>query len=282
MAIEPIYEDVEHVDEETGEVTVKNEITDWKGDYILFTNTKMCEFCGDMDYSTGTRKKDKRRVAVIEDIAFIINSLIDKQDNGEIPMPILFVWDSVGSIQSFKSYASKVGNNQFDANAISVAFKPIFGRISASKEVGSPYTNTLLFINKIWQDSMNSMGGAVSVENSGGKAIFFATRLGIHCGGTAKPAVKKLKATLKGQEYQYGTLSKLSVFKTQLPVPFNIVYNGTICCVHNGILSEDELDEYKKKELPRIFEKIKEMSDGKLNDASVDEIEFTEEGTMEG
>ena len=224
MAIEPVYEDVEHVDEETGEVTVKNEITDWKGDYILFTNTKMCEFCGDMDYSTGTRKKEKRRVAVIEDIAFIINTLLDKQDNGEIPMPILFVWDSVGSIQSFKSYASKVGNNQFDANAISVAFKPIFGRISASKEVGSPYTNTLLFINKIWQDNTNSMGGAVSVENSGGKAIFFATRLGIHCGGTAKPAVKKLKATLKGQEYQYGTLSKLSVFLTIILSAFGFIW----------------------------------------------------------
>ncbi len=282
MDIEPVYEDVEYVDEETGEVIKKKEITNWKGDYILFTNSKICEFCGDMDYSTGTKKAKKRKVAVIEDIAYIINTFLDKQDNGEIPMPLLFVWDSVGSIQSYKSYASKVGNNQFDANAIAVSFKPIFGRISASKEVGSPYTNTLLVVNKIWQDSMNSMGGAVSVENNGGKAIFYATRLGLHCGGTAKPATKKLKATLKGQEYQYGTLAKLSVFKTQLPVPFNIVYNGTICCVHNGIISEDELDEYKKKELPHIFEKIKQMADGKLNDVSADDIEFTEEGSMEG
>ena len=60
------------------------------------------------------------------------------------------------------------------------------------------------------------------------------------------------------------------MFKTQLPVPFNIVYNGTICCVHNGIISEDELDEYKKKELPHIFEKIKQMADGKLNDVSAE------------
>lgn len=276
MDITPIYGDVEHIDEETGEVSVKHEIVDWEGNYFLFTNTKMCEFCGDNDYSTGTKKTKKRKIAVIEDIAYIINTFLDKQDEGEIPMPILFVWDSVGSIGSYKSYMSKVGNNQFDANAIAVSFKPIFNRISASKEIGAPYTNTLLVINKIWQDNMNSMGGAVSIENSGGKAMYFASRLGIHTGGTAKSATKKLKATLKGQEYQYGTLTKISVYKNQLPVPYNIVYNGTICCVHNGIISEEDLDNYKKKEIPRIFEKIKEISNGKLNDASIEDLKFVE------
>lgn len=276
MDITPIYDDVEHVDEETGEVSVKKEIVDWEGNYFLFTSTKMCEFCGDMDYSTGTKKSKKRKVAVIEDIAYIINTFLDKQDEGEIPMPILFVWDSVGSIQSYKSYVSKTGNNQFDANAIAVSFKPIFNRISASKEIGAPYTNTLLVVNKIWQDNMNSVGGAVSIENSGGKAMYFASRLGIHCGGTAKASTKKLKATLKGHEYQYGTLAKINVYKNQLPVPYNIAYNGTICCVHNGIISEDELEEYKKKEIPRIFEKLKEMSNDNLNDTSINDIEFSE------
>ena len=64
MQIEPVYDDVEHIDEETGEVTVKREIVDWKCDYILFTNSKMCDFCGDMDYKTSTKKTKKRKVAV--------------------------------------------------------------------------------------------------------------------------------------------------------------------------------------------------------------------------
>lgn len=278
MPIEPVYENVTHVDKETGEEYTTQEIVDWEGDYILFTTNKMCDFCGDMDYSTGTKKSTKRRVAVIEDIAYIINTFLDKQDNGEIPMPIMFIWDSVGTIQSYKSYTSKSGNNQFDAGAISAAFKNIFTRISASKEVGAPYTNTLVVVNKIWQDAMNSMGGAVSVENSGGKTIFYATRLGIHCGGTAKAATKKLKATIKGQEYVYGTITKVSVFKNQLPVPYNITYTGTMCCVHNGIISEDEIDAYKKKELPNILAKIKEMAgNNSLQDARVEDIEFSEE-----
>ena len=278
MDITPVYEEIEAVDPETGEVIINKEIVDWEGNYILFTPSKMCEFCGDMDYSTSTRKSKKRSVAVIEDIAFIMNTFLDKQENGEIPMPLLFVWDSVGSIQSYRSYTSKVGNNQFDAGAISNAFKPIFSRISASKELGSPYTNTFIVVNKIWQDAQNSMGGAVSVENSGGKTIFYNARLGLHCGGTAKAATKKLKAVLKGQEYQYGTLTKLSVCKNQLPTPFNIVYAGTICCVHNGIISEDQLDEYKKKEIPRIFEKMKELLGAdKFEGVKAEDIKFVEE-----
>ena len=278
MNIEPVYEDVEYVDEETGEVTKKREIVDWKGDYILFTNSKMCDFCGDMDYSTSTRKSKKRKVAVIEDIAFIINTFLDKQDNGELPMPIFFVWDSVGSISSYASYTSKTGNNQFDAGAITRAFKPIFTRISSSKERDSEYSNGFFVCNKIWQNVQNSMGGAVAVENSGGKAFFYACRLGIHCGKVASAGTKKLKAVLKGQEYQYGTLTKVSIFKNQLPVPYNITYEGTLCCVHNGIIGEDELEEYKKKYIPIIFERMKLADEnGVLSGASLEDIQFIEE-----
>jgi hypothetical protein len=232
----------------------------------------MCEFCGDMDYSQGKKVSKKRKVAVIEDIAYIMNTFLDKQDNGELPMPLFFVWDSVGSITGWKSYMSKTGNNQFDANSIATAFKNIFTRISASKEIDAPYSNGFLVVNKIWQDNMNSMGGAVSVENSGGKSIFYATRLGIHCGGTAKASTKKLKAVYKGQEYQYGTLTKVSVFKNQLPIPYNISYNGTVCCVHNGIISESELDEYKKTYIPKIMAE-------KFAGATAEDITFVEEET---
>ena len=132
MAIEPVY----GIDEETGE----EGIVDWEGDYVLFTTTKMCEFCGDMDYSKGEKVKTKRNVAVIEDIGYIINTFLDKQNDGEIPMPLLFVWDSIGSIQSWKSYTSKSGNNMFDAGAITEAFSTIVShRIpSSSNKTAEP------------------------------------------------------------------------------------------------------------------------------------------------
>ena len=271
MDIEPVYGDV--IDEETGESHYG--ITTWEGNYILFTPTKICEFCGKMDYSTGKEGSKQRKVAVIEDLGYIINTLLDKQDDGELPMPILFIWDSVGSVQSWKSYTSKVGNNMFDAGAINTVFKPIFARIAASKEVGAPYTNTMFVVNKIWTDNQNSVGGAVAVKNSGGEAFQYGVRLQIHVGGVAKAGTKKLKATYKGEEYQYGTVTKIAVYKNQLPTPYNITYSGTMCCVHNGIISEDELNDYKKKEIPKIIEeKFQEVVDS-------NDIQFNEVGEVD-
>lgn len=266
MEIEPVYGE----DPETGE----EGIVDWEGDYVLFTTTKMCEFCGDMDYSKGEKVKTKRKVAVIEDIGYIINTFLDEQDAGNIPMPILFIWDSIGSIQSWKSYASKTGNNMWDANAINVTFKQIFSRISSSKEVGAPYTNGLIAINKIWKDTQNSMGGATAVANSGGEAFKYGARIGLHVGGVATPGTKKLKATVKGVELEYGTLTKISVYKNQLPTPFNVTYSGTMCCVHNGIISEDDIPNYKKTELPMILSKKVE------GDFDTSDISFTETGKL--
>ena len=277
MDIEPVYGEIE--DEETGEV--REGIVDWEGNYVLFTPTKMCDFCGKMDYSTGKEVSKQRRVAVIEDIGYIINTFLDKQDNGELPMPLLFIWDSVGSIQSWKSYTSKVGNNMFDAGAINTVFKPIFARISTSKEVGSPYTNTMFVVNKIWQDNANSVGGAVAIKNSGGEAFQYGVRLQIHVGGVAKAGTKKLKATLKGEEYQYGTVTKISVYKNQLPTPYNITYSGTMCCVHNGIVSEEELNDYKKTQIPVIIERMTALLGEDGGNVSASDVTFKEEGEVD-
>ena len=282
MDLTPVEADVEVIDEETGEMVIERRIIDYEGDYILFTNNTICEFCGDNDYSTGTKKKTKRTVAVIEDIAYIINTFLDMQENGELDRSLLFVWDSVGSISSWKSMQSKVGNPMFDAASLSASFNMILNnRIPSSRRVGSPFTNTFITVNKIWNDSMNSMGGVPSLELKGGKSFYYAMRLLIHVGGAVKAATKKLKATLKGEEYQYGNITKVSIFKNQLPVPYNITYSGTMCCVHNGIISEDDIDNYKKTQIPLIIEKIKQISGNEIGEVSASDVEFTEEGTVE-
>ena len=275
MEAEPVM----GVDDETGEEIV----ADYEGNFILFNNAAICDYCGDMDYSTGTKKSTKRSVAVIEDIAYIMNDLLDKQDAGELPVPLLFVWDSVGSIGSWKSYQSKAGNNMFDAGALSVAFNNIINaRIPGSRSQNSPYTNTFFVVNKIWLDSMNSVGGAASIENKGGKSFFYAMRLLLHVGGVAKAGTKKLKATFKGNEYQYGVVSKISIAKNQLPTPFNVTYAGTICCVHNGLCGEKELDAYKKEYIPEIMARMADaLGNEALKTADTASVSFEEEDNFD-
>ena len=109
---EPIYGDVEieDVDEETGEVSVhtENRITHWDGNFIYFNNAILCEQFGDMDYSSGSKTKTKRKTAVIEDVAMCINTILDAQENGDIDQGLLFVWDSIGSIGSYKDWLCNV------------------------------------------------------------------------------------------------------------------------------------------------------------------------------
>ena len=59
---------------------------------------------------------------------------------------------------------------------------------------------------------------------------------------------------------------------------------STFCCVHNGIISEDELDNYKKTDLKDLLKKLEEY---KNNSDSTDEnitdkdLTFSEEEVSE-
>ena len=284
MKATPVYGDVEveHVDEETGEVTytTENRIVNYDGDFIYFDNKILAEQYGNRDYSTGKEVKTKRKVAVLEDIAYSINEILDMQDNGDIQQPICFIWDSIGSIGSFKSYASKSGNNMFDAGAIAQAFNSIINdRIPSSKKISEPYTNTFFCVNKIWNDSMNSMGGVPSIELKGGKTMFYGARLIIHLGGIGKAATKKLDATAKGQKYQYGITTKIRVTKNQLRTPYNVTYEGEMSCVHNGLCSPNALEEYKKTYMKEILDKLSELDGGGV--ISEKDVTFAEEESGE-
>lgn len=269
MEVEPVM----GVDEETGE----EKIVDYDGNFILFTNEAMCEYCGDMDYSTMTRKSTKRTVAVIEDIAYIINDFLDKQESGELPVELLFIWDSVGSITSWKSFASKCGNNMFDASSIATAFNTIVNtRIPSSRSQKSEYTNSFFIVNKIWDSSMATMGKP-SVKLKGGNSFEYALRLLISCGKIVTSGVKKLEATVKGEKYEYGTVAPIAIKKNHLPKPYNISREGLLYCTAHGIIAENEIDEYKKKMLPEIIRQIKECdTSGKLGEITENDVEFTE------
>ena len=285
MKATPIYGDVdvEDVDEETGEITYHKEkrIIDYDGPFLYYDSKILAENYGNRDHSTGKETKDKRKVAVLEDIAYSMNEILDAQDRGDIQQPICFIWDSIGSIGSYKSYTSKTGNNMFDAGAIAQAFNSIINdRIPSSKKISEPYTNTFFCINKIWNDSMNSMGGVPSIELKGGKTMFYGARLIIHLGGIGKAATKKLDATAKGSKYQYGITTKVRTTKNQLPTPWNVTYEGEMSCVHNGLINPNRLDEYKKTYMKDILAKLEEVSGGQLN-ADESDIKFTEEDTTE-
>lgn len=282
---EPVYGMVEEEDPETGEVREVNKIIEWTGDFFYFNSAILREMYGDIDYSTGKKGGKRRLTAVIEDMVYSIKSFLEMQDSGELPYNLLFVWDSVGSIGGLKSYNSKVGNPMFDAGTMSVAMQDIMeSLIPGSRKVSSKYTNTMIVINKVWNDSTTNPVGPPSLELKGGKSTMYRARLILLLGGQLKASIKRLTATSKGLNYNWGILTKIKVLKSQLPSPYDLTYEGEFICTGFGIIGADKesQDEFKKTKVPLIMKRIFEQNDGE--DIEVDNISFgetLEDGTIE-
>lgn len=282
---EPIYGDVEveDVDEETGEVTthIENRIIQWDGNFIYFNNAILCDQFGDMDYSSGTKTKAKRKTAVIEDVAMCINTILDAQEEGDIDQGLLFVWDSIGSIGSFKEFkAGKIGNAMWSAASISGAFNNIVNdRIPSTRKVTSKYSNTFLYVNKVWMDSMTNPVGPAIMQTKGGKSMKYATRLEILMGGQLTAGVKRLTATSKGLNYGYGIQTKIKILKNHLDAPHNVCYEGSLIASDQGFIGLDGLDAYKKEHISQILKQLNDL--GKDKGVKIEESDVSFEETEE-
>ena len=283
---EPIYGniEVEEVDPETGEVfiTEKEELIGYDGNLIYFNSALLADRYGDIDWSKGVRTKTKRKIAVIEDVAALINDLLDAQDNGDIQQGFVFVWDSVGSIGCYKELSSggdigKNANPMWTAGAISTAFNLITNdRIPRSRKLSSPYTNTLITINKIWLEP-NMAGLPPTVRKKGGTALGYSCRLELFLGGKLSSGTKQLTATSKGATFNYGIETKIQVTKNHLPDPWNLTYQGKYYATSQGIVALDELDNYKKTHVADIMKQLNKILEAQGETVSEsDAIEFGE------
>jgi hypothetical protein len=271
---EPVYEDI--VDDETGEM--KNKITHYEGDFFYFNQKILAERYGDIDYATGKTTAKKRKIAVIEDIAQCVNDLLDAQDSGELPFPLLFVWDSVNTIGSFQEYSSgKKANNLWAAGAITTSMREIFdNRIPASRKVSSKYTNTFMYIQKL--SVSTAPNGLPVAKGKGGLQLFYSARLQFFLGSISSPGTKVLSAVSKGVQFDYATETKIKITKNQLEAPYNITGEGKFVCTHQGIIGCDEVEEYKKKHLSDLLSRLNQMlAERGEKTISEDELEFKEE-----
>jgi hypothetical protein len=63
-----------------------------------------------------------------------------------------------------------------------------------------------------------------------------------------------------------------------LPTPWNVTYEGEMSCVHNGLLSPDRLEEYKKTYMKEILARLEENGGKNITE---DDVQFAEEETDE-
>lgn len=234
----------EVVDEKTGE------IIDYEGDFIFVNSDDLLTKYRKIDYSNGKEgAKSLRSEAVIEDVAKFIGELLDAQDSGLLPRNLLFLWDSVGSLNGYKSATSASNNNQWNAGSMESSFKSLINhRIPASRRENKEYTNTFAVVQKIWLDNENKV-----VKHKGGEAFYYAPRLIVHFGGILTHSTSKLTATSGGETYQFGVETKIRCEKNQIN---GVIEQGVIASTPHGYWNPDKLDEYKKEHRDYIMSKL--------------------------
>lgn len=237
----------EVVDEKTGE------IIDYEGFFILVRGHDLLNMYGTFNYSDSKDgNKILRTEPVYEDVSRFIDELLLDQANGELPHNLCFLWDSIGTLNCFKSTQSKSSNNMWNAGAITAAFTPILSsKIPASRSESSEYTNTFAAVQKIWLDS-SGMGQPV-VKHKGGEAMDFLARLIIHFGGTLSKSIKHLTAISGGNSYNYGIETKVKVVKNHIG---GVHEEGVICSTPHGYISPDKIDQYKKDKKDFLKEQL--------------------------
>lgn len=277
----PVYGDVdvEVVDPDTGEITVetKNMVIHWNGDFLYYNNNILIEQYGNYDYATGKTTESYRTSAVIEDVSACIDEILKSQASGEIDQPLLFVWDSIGSLNCFQSYNAKgIPNKMWNAGAMKACFEDLVGaKIPGSRKVSSKYTNTFLYVNKVWLDSQSNPVGPAIMKPNGGTSMTYKARLEIVMGGKLTAGIKKLSATAKGAKYSYGIETKIRVEKNHLDAPYNVTYEGPIIATDTGFVAADELETFKKEHVSRILKELQETS--KNYEIKAGDISYTSE-----
>lgn len=223
-------------------VDENGEVVDYDGFFIYMNNKSLHAKYGKFNHDEGAYKqKDFRRNACIEDIALLMEDLLDAQQKEDLPYELCFLWDSVGTIDCYRSVIAKTKNNMWNAGALETAFKGLLNNdIPSSRKEDSKYTNTFLAVQKIWIDNMNGGG----VKHKGGEALFYSARLGIQFGGVAGHGTEVLRAAKGDKKYSFGIQTSVKIFKNQIN---GITYEGKICSVPHGFWSPDKLNEYKDK-----------------------------------
>lgn len=230
----------------------------------------------------GKKQDKKRKEAAIEDLASCIHHFLDLQEAGELPVDILFAIDSLGTLDCIRTINAQEkdteANNMWNAGAFEKAFKYLTNnRIPHSRKVTSPYTNTMIAVQKIWLDAMQ---GAGVVKHKGGEAFAYSSRLIIHHGGIQSHGTKKVAATSKKRDVVYGIESKITIVKNQIEGDLGgISFDGKLISTPHGFIraDNDSKDQYKKDNI-LFFREI--LGDTSLN---ADDIgsKYVDDGTSE-
>ena len=198
-----------------------------------------------IDYEGQFLYADRGTLNTIEDVAVYIADLMDEQAKGNLPFDLCFLWDSIGSVPCELSVRSNKNNNEWNAGAMSTQFgNNLNQKILLSRKENSPYTNTLVAINKVWTMKPESPMGQPKLQNKGGMSMWYDATLVITFGNITNPGTSKIKAIKDGKEVEFAKRTNIQVEKNHI---MGVQSRGRVVMTPHGFIADDkrEIDKYK-------------------------------------
>jgi len=192
---------------------------------------------------------DRETINSIEDVAGFILDLIDEQKKGNLPYDLLFLWDSIGSVPCEMSIKSNKNNNEWNAGAMSTQFgNSVNQKITLSRKESSPFTNTLVCINKVWTLKAESPMGQPKLMNKGGYAMWFDSTFVVTFGNVMSAGTSKIKAIKDGKQVEFAKRVNIQIDKNHIN---GVTTRGKIVMTPHGFINDNdkELKNYKADNL---------------------------------
>jgi len=183
---------------------------------------------------------DRETLHTIEDVAGFILDLIDEQKKGNLPYDLMFLWDSIGSIPCEMSVKSNKNNNEWNAGAMSTQFSNnVNQKVVMSRKESSPYTNTLVCINKVWAAKPEMPMGQPKMMNKGGFAMWYDATFVVTFGNIANAGTSKIKAIKDGKQVEFAKRTNLQIDKNHIN---GITTRGRIIMTPHGFVQDSDKD----------------------------------------
>ena len=117
-------------------------------------------------------------------------------------------------------------------------------RITLSRKESSPYTNTLVCINKVWTLKPESPMGQPKLMNKGGYAMWFDSTFVVTFGNVMSAGTSKIKAIKDGKQVEFAKRTNLQIDKNHIN---GVTTRGKIVMTPHGFINDDdkEIKTYK-------------------------------------
>tara|TARA_R110000772_G_scaffold241264_1_gene353559 strand:- start:50 stop:544 length:495 start_codon:yes stop_codon:yes gene_type:complete len=118
-------------------------------------------------------------------------------------------------------------------------------KITLSRKESSPFTNTLVAINKVWTLKAESPMGKPKLMNKGGYAMWFDSTFVVTFGNIMSAGTSKIKAIKDGKQVEFAKRVNIQIDKNHIN---GVTTRGKIVMTPHGFINDNDRELKKYKE----------------------------------